>query len=171
MLICDTHADTLYALASGAPSLDITRETLKKGGISLQTLALFVGDSGEHAKAMAFNRKMLIELDKLKAAGYRLIDDPRDAVEGETRFMLSIEGCEVMEDGIETVAQWRKLGVRMAALVWNYENRLGTPARHDTGAGLKPFGRDAAREMARVGIAPDVSHLNERGFWNLLEMG
>ncbi len=171
MLICDTHADTLYALASRAPSLDVTKETLAKGGISLQTLALFVGDSGEHEQVMAFNRKMLAELDKLKAEGFRLIDDPRDAAEGETRFMLSVEGCEIMEDGIDTVAAWRQKGVRMAAPVWNYENRLGVPARHDTGKGLKPFGRDAVREMARVGIAPDVSHLNERGFWDLLDMG
>ena len=46
MLICDTHADTLYrrAMHPDAP-LDVTPEGLRQGGVSLQTMALYVGGS------------------------------------------------------------------------------------------------------------------------------
>ncbi len=63
------------------------------------------------------------------------------------------------------------MGVRMAALTWNYENCIGVPACMNQAAPLKPFGKEAAREMIRLGIAPDTSHLSERGFYNLLEIG
>ena len=172
MLICDTHADTLYAMATNpGRKTDVTLERLEKAGISLQTLALYVGSSADKEEIRRFNGLMMEKLGQLMASGWRQAFDPREARDGETRFMLSIEGCEILEDGPETVSFWREKGVRMAALVWNYENALASPAKHDKGQGLKPYGRDVVREMLRLGIAPDVSHLNDRGFWDLLEMG
>jgi membrane dipeptidase len=172
MLICDTHADTLYSMATNpGHKTDVTLERLKTAGVSLETLALFVGSSTDKKEIARFNGLMMEALKRLLREGWEQADDPRDARAGETRFMLSVEGCEIFEDGLETIGAWRARGVRMAALTWNYENALGYPAKHDMGRGLKPYGREAVNEMLRVGIAPDVSHLNERGFWNILEMG
>ncbi len=172
MLICDTHCDTLYKLAAHPEEpLDVTMKRLKAGGVSLQTLALYVGgDPKPEAVRRLFNA-MYAQFGRLKADGWVQVSDPRDAVDGEVRFMLSIEGCEIFADGLETIAEWRKRGVRMAAVTWNYRNALGTPAKISATDGLTPYGREAVREMARIGIAPDTSHLNERGFYDILEMG
>ena len=172
MVICDTHCDTLYALATRPHQpLDVTMERLRTGGVSLQTLAMYVGaDPRMEAVRPLFDR-MYAEFEQLKAGGWRQADDPREAVDGEVRFMLSIEGCEILSEGLESIAFWRERGVRMAAITWNYVNALGTPAKENATDGLTPYGRQAVREMARVGIAPDTSHLNERGFYDILEMG
>ena len=172
MLICDTHCDTLYKLARhpGEP-LDVTMERLKAGGVSLQTLALYVGGDPRPGAVRRLFDDMLAQLDLLKEAGWVQIADPREAEAGQVKVMLSIEGCEIFAGGLETIAEWRARGVRMAAITWNYVNALGTPAKVNATDGLTPYGREAVREMARVGIAPDTSHLNERGFYDILEMG
>ena len=56
---------------------------------------------------------------------------------------------------------------RMLTLTWNGENELagGSAA---TG-GLKPFGREALRELERCDIVADVSHLNDESFWNVVK--
>ncbi len=51
-------------------------------------------------------------------------------------------------------------------LTWNGPNELASG--HDTGNGFSPFGREAVAEMERQGIVVDVSHLNDRGFEELL---
>ena len=56
----------------------------------------------------------------------------------------------------------------MAAVTWNHENALATPAAVNDTEGLKPFGLAAIREMQRQGIAVDVSHLNIAGFFDIL---
>ncbi len=172
MIFCDTHCDTVYALTvrPGMPT-DVTLERLEKAGVSLQTLALYVGASPKKADIVRLFDRMFKTFLGLTAAGWRQAMDPREAREGEVRVMLSIEGCEILEDSLESIALWRQRGVRMAAITWNYENGLATPAKVDSTTGLKPYGRQAIREMARLGIAPDTSHLNERGFWDILEMG
>ena len=172
MLICDTHCDTLYKLAAHPDeALDVTMDRLKAGGVSLQTLALYVGGDPRPEPVKKLFAGMLREFDRLKAAGWKQVFDPREAVDGETRVMLSIEGCEIFGTSLESIAEWRERGVRMAAITWNYVNALGTPAKINARDGLTPFGRQAVREMARLGIAPDTSHLNERGFYDILEMG
>ena len=172
MLICDTHCDTLYKLAAHPEEpLDVTMDRLKAAGVSLQTLALFVGGDPRPEAVRRLFDGMMAKFDALKAAGWEQVTDPRDAEEGKVKVMLSIEGCEILGTSLEAIAEWRQRGVRMAAITWNYVNALGTPAKINARDGLTPFGRQAVREMARLGIAPDTSHLNERGFYDILEMG
>lgn len=172
MILCDTHADTLYGRAKRPDgAFDVTLDRLKAGGVSVQTLALYVGGKPDIPVIAEMFEKMWQAKDALTAEGWQQVMDPRDAVDGETRFMLSVEGCDLLARDPALLADWRKKGVRIAALCWNHENVLCTPASIAADTPLKPFGREAAKEMQRLGIAPDTSHLNERGFWDLLEMG
>ena len=172
MILCDTHADTLYVRAMHPDRpCDVTKEKAEKGGVSVQTMALYVGPSPELSDIRRAFDKMFAQADALEDAGWKRLDDYRDARAGECAFLLSVEGCDLMGDDPSILEAWRKRGVRLAALCWNHENALCTPAVRDADAPLTPFGREAAKEMLRLGVAPDVSHLNERGFWDLLEMG
>ena len=83
MIICDTHCDTLYNLAVRPGSkLDVTMDTLKAGGVSLQTLALYVG-KGRQGDVEALFAEMFRQFDLLKEAGWRQVDDPSEAVDGQ----------------------------------------------------------------------------------------
>ena len=172
MILIDTHADTLYRRAMHPrEDCDVTLEKMQAGQVTVQTLALYVGSSPALPDiARAFD-KMFREQEKLPLEGWKKYEDYRDAREDEHGFVLSVEGCDLLEGHPELLESWRKTGVRMAALTWNYENCIGTPAKLDAGKPLKPFGREMAKEMQRLGIAPDTSHLNERGFFDLLDMG
>lgn len=172
MLLIDTHADTLYSLAMnpGAPTA-VTGETLRRGGVSVQTLALYVGPSPRLPDIRETFEKMFSVEATLPSRGWKKRTDYRDAAEGETAYVLSVEGCDLLDNSLELLSVWRSKGVRIAALCWNHENCLATPARMDQQAPLKPFGKQAVREMLRVGIAPDISHLNDRGVEDLLDIG
>ena len=171
MFIADTHSDTLYAMAKARPGdpLMITPALLRQGGVSLQTLALWTGPKGQDAEALA--RDELAQLPVLTSAGLRQVDDPSDAKEGECCFMLSIEGGELFQDDIASVRRWREKGVRMAAITWNNSTRIAHSAKSRSTEGLSDYGVQVVREMQRCGMAVDVSHLNEAGFWDLFRKG
>ena len=169
MRICDAHADTLYNLVTvPGKANDLTMERLKKGGVSLQTLAMYVGPKAPLEEVEALFDRMLAAFEDLKRQGWTQAFDPDEAVDGETRFMLSIEGCEVFAKGLDVIQRYRDLGVRMAAVTWNHENALATPHCVNATDGLKPYGLEAVKEMQRLKIAVDVSHLNEAGFYDIL---
>ena len=170
MYIADTHSDTLYAMGvqhAPADRLMITPQRLREGGVTLQVFALWTGGKGNKGDVAGIVQAELSQVPGLIAAGLRQVTDPADARDGEQCFMLSVEGGEVFEPGIHTVQLYRDKGVRMAALLWNNENALGYPAKSGDKRGLTDYGLQVAREMQRVGMAVDVSHLNEAGFYDL----
>ena len=90
---------------------------------------------------------------------------------GKCAALLSIEGADLIECDaakIETVAAW---GVRLLNPVWNRANVLSGTNLEDPDRGLSERGREFVRELYRRHIYPDVSHLSDRGFWDLAEMG
>ena len=95
-----------------------------------------------------------------------------NAVEnGKIAALLSIEGADLIDcdpSKIETVAQW---GVRLLNPVWNRANCLSGSHIAESERGLSEQGRGFIRELYRNHIYPDVSHLSDRGFWDLVEMG
>ncbi|MBR6028240.1 MAG: membrane dipeptidase [Clostridia bacterium] len=170
MFIADTHCDTLFALGVEHKALNevmASPERLAQGGVCLQTTALWTGPKGNAGDVAGIVAAEMSQVPVLEAAGLRRVDDPAEAKQGGLCFMLSVEGGEVFEGGLETVSAWREKGVRMAALTWNHENAIGYPAKGGGSRGLKPYGIEAVREMQRVGIAVDTSHLNEAGFFDI----
>lgn len=172
MLLCDTHADTLYAIAMHPDrERDVTAHTLKAGNVNLQTMALFVGGSKDAESIRTAYDKMKNAIAVLGQEGLVRLYSPADAREGQTGFMLSIEGCDILSGSLALLSEWQQLGIHIAALTWNHENSLATPAVIDQSAPLKPFGQRAVKAMYQMGIAPDISHLNRQGMFDILDMG
>ena len=173
MFIADTHSDTLFNLAKGQKitEVDITPERLIHGGVTLQVFAMWSGPKGPGEDYAALAEAEYAARQQFLDAGVPQVDDPSQAVDGKPHYMLSLEGCEVFQDGLDKVAFWRERGVRMGAPVWNNENALATPAKKNPDDGLTDYGVKVVKEMQRLGIAVDTSHLNERGFYDLFLKG
>ena len=153
MLVCDTHADTLYALSApdrpaGGP-LDVTAELLTAGGgVRVQCLALFVCTNGMRMSPTIVERE-LQAFEGLKQRGFCQITELSQAREGVANAMLTIEGGEAFGGDAAQVDRFADLGVRMAALVWNNENGVAHPALSGSGEGLTPLGWDIVSRMRR----------------------
>ena len=65
--------------------------------------------------------------------------------------------------------EFHRRGIRIAALTWNNENEIAYPAKGGTKNGIKPQGWEILKVMAQLKIAADTSHLNEAGFWELID--
>lgn len=92
----------------------------------------------------------------------------RVLTEGGRGAVLSIEGAEAFDCDVGRLEELAARGVRMIAPVWNYENALAGSCV--TGGGLTARGREFVRRAQRCGIIVDVSHMSERGFWEVCEL-
>ena len=92
------------------------------------------------------------------------------AAAGKTAALLSIEGADLLDcdvHKVETVAQW---GVRLLNPVWNRANVLSGTNAEEPERGLSAEGRDFIHALEEYGIYPDVSHLSDAGFWDLVHI-
>lgn len=90
--------------------------------------------------------------------------------QGKVATLLSIEGADLIDcdvHKIETVADW---GVRFLNPVWNRANALSGTNAEEPERGLSAEGRDFIRVLEEHDIYPDVSHLSDTGFWDLVRM-
>jgi membrane dipeptidase len=95
---------------------------------------------------------------------------------GRVTAIMHLEGAEPIEPDLSNLHEWYERGLRSIGLVWSRANAFaeGVPFRFpsspDTGPGLTDAGRRLVRACNRLGILIDVSHLNEVGFWDVVEL-
>ena len=193
MKVVDMHCDTIGELwkaeKAGKPislrsnSLHIDLEKMRKGDYLLQNFAMFVFLGREKDPLVnvlemidVYNRAMAENADIIgPVLNYEDIEKNRAA--GKLSGMLTIEEGAVLKGNPYVVRSLYQLGVRMLTLTWNFENEIGypntivkakdyDPSRH---YGLKPEGIEIVREMNRVGMIVDVSHLGDDGFWDVVK--
>jgi len=63
-----------------------------------------------------------------------------------------------------------RIGVRVVTLTWHQRNMVADGSGEPSNSGLSKFGREWVREMNRIGMIIDVSHLGQNGFWDTIEM-
>ncbi len=90
--------------------------------------------------------------------------------------VLHLEGAEALDPDLHRLEFFQRAGVRSLGLVWSRPNAFGTgvpfqfPGSPDSGPGLTLAGRRLVRECNRLGLMLDLSHLNERGFWDVARL-
>lgn len=80
-------------------------------------------------------------------------------------LLLTVEGGSALGGKLENLQHLHRCGVKMMTLTWNGANELSGGAATDEG--FTPFGRAVVKDMERLGMVVDVSHLSDRAFWEL----
>jgi membrane dipeptidase len=96
---------------------------------------------------------------------------------GEQRgSILMFEGADMIEPDLSNLRQYYDAGLRVLSPTWSRTNCFATgvpldyPGHPDQGPGLTPEGLALVKKCQSMGILIDVSHLNEKGFWNVIEI-
>ena len=161
MIYSDLHCDTVTRCFEKGESLFDARGHINSFKIEQftkyrQCFALFVDDSKRGEAAFSYFKKLVEfyekEIEKIKSEC--LIP------------LLTAENGAALGGDSDNVYFMAEKGVKMLTLTWNGENELASGVSRDEGR-LKPFGKKVIEKMEKRGIAVDVSHLNEKSFYDV----
>lgn len=193
MKLFDLHCDTLYECCETGKhlrenDLHVNYAAAQRYTHYAQFFALFCGARAP-SEAQAHGRDCLLDtpagerFDRMLQTAKREFAANTDwlmfcrsaadlqaaADAGKAAAFLSIEGAELLPDLPDALDYVYDAGVRLITLTWNYRSRFGCASAVDQDEGLTDAGRQLVRDCVDKGIIVDVSHLSERGFWDVCE--
>lgn len=114
-------------------------------------------------------KKEVKNCDKiLIAKSYKDIDDA--IKENKFYVFIGLEGLSSIGKNLDLIDTYYNFGARHASLTWNEENDLATGVRGNPDRGITELGKQAIKKINRNKMILDVSHLNEKSFWDLIEI-
>ena len=173
-MIADSHCDTISIILDNGDELfsNKLQFDLERFEEGVQFFAAFIApEHASIARAIDIIDKFYVEYEKNKENMY-LITSAADLEPkpGKVGALLTIEGGEGLEGRLSALRMFYKLGVRGMTLTWNGRNQLADGnGEGDAAGGLSLFGREVVCEMNRLGMFIDVSHIAEKGFWDVME--
>ena len=90
--------------------------------------------------------------------------------ENKLYIFIGFEGLISIDDNIDLIDEYYEFGARHASLTWNEENKLATGIRGDSNRGLTSLGKKAVKKMQEKGMIVDVSHLNDKSFFDVIDI-
>jgi membrane dipeptidase len=192
-IVIDTHNDITSPMTdegfdlgardtSGKTQTDIPR--MKEGGLGAEFFAIYV--AAKYAKEGGSARRALEMIDGVYEQARRhpeslemafTSDDIRRIHKaGKISALMGIEGGHAIEDSLPALREFYRLGVRYMTLTHTNTNNwadsaggIGNPPekRHN---GLSDFGKEVVREMNRMGMMVDISHVSDDTFRAAIEV-
>ncbi len=90
--------------------------------------------------------------------------------EKKTAIFFGFQNCSPIEDDINLIEKVHELGCRFMQLTYNNQSLLATGCYEKIDGGVTNFGKEAIREMNRVGIVVDMSHSAEKSTFDAIEL-
>lgn len=89
---------------------------------------------------------------------------------GKFFILLGMEGLSGLGEDVERIHTLYDFGVRHAMLTWNEENAFATGVQGNPERGMTALGKRAVEILQQKKMIVDVSHLNERSFWDVMKV-
>lgn len=180
----DTHIDTPQRIlieradiTKRAPFGHVDIPRLKDGGINAPFFALWVPTYYQGSEAIRRTLQLRDAMQRLFDTHPEMIalaltaaDVERITRNGRVAAILSIEGGHTIANDLAVLRMYHRLGVRSMTLT-HFRNTAWADASTDKPAhnGLTDFGKEVVREMNRLGMIVDVSHVSDKTFLDVLE--
>src|SRR5215813_3772214 len=190
-LIIDTHADTPqrfldehFDLGQDTPVADghIDLGKIKKGNLAAEFFSIWVepdfkGRSADRAMDLidSVYQQAARHPDKMTMA-FTAGDIVRAHEERKFAALMGIEGGHAIQNDLRLLRDFYRLGVRYMTLTWSNTNAWADSSgdiqdpniRHYNG--MTDFGKDVVREMNRLGMIVDISHVSDATFYTALQV-
>ena len=186
-IIVDMHADTVQRVIDENADINqrlndghLDAVRAKEGGLDAQFFSIWVEPQlfgGGGASAM---KRADIQIEAIHDLAIKhpetwematTADDVRRAsADGKIAALMGLEGGYAIDEKIENVQRYYNLGVRYMSPAWSVSTSWAGSSGDAVGEtrGLSDFGKLVVREMNRLGMIVDVSHVSDKTFWDIV---
>jgi membrane dipeptidase len=186
-IVVDLHADTTQRMLD--EKVDLTQRLrdghvdsvrAMEGGLDAQFFSIWVEPELYGAGGPGAIKRADDQIAAVRALGEKhpemwelavsAADVRRIAASGRLAALLGLEGGYAIDERIENVERYYKLGVRYMSPAWTVSTSWAGSSGDDIGKtrGLNEFGKQVIREMNRLGMMVDVSHVSDKTFWDIV---
>ncbi len=183
-VVLDLHCDTTqlivdegYDLAKPHDYAQVDLPRMRKGGVTGVFFSIYTPARLNPVQAM---RRALLQIDTVRQETRRLAQDLVLATtaaqvleakkQGKIAALLGVEGGHMIDSNLSILRTYYELGVRYMTLTHSantpWADSSGDQPQHN---GLTAFGRQVVREMNRLGMMVDISHVSDKTFYDVLE--
>jgi len=189
-IVVDTHIDTTMMLGregwdfmvrhqpvKGEDSNHVDLPRAKEGGLDAAFFSIYMPGTITGPEAV---KRSLILIDHVRSLAEK---HPNEIVlattaaevraahkAGKFAALMGMEGGHMIDDSLAVLRDYQRLGVRYLTLSHsvntNWSDSSGDTPKHN---GLTDFGKDVVRELNRLGMLVDISHVSDKTFWDALE--
>jgi membrane dipeptidase len=186
-IVIDLHADTTQRMLDEGVDLSqrladghVDSVRARTGGLDAQFFSIWVepelyGAGGPRAikradDQIAAVRSLAAKHPEMWEVATSASDVRRIAASGKLAALFGLEGGYAIDDRIENVERYYNLGVRYMSPAWTVSTSWAGSSGDERGKtlGLTDFGKQVIREMNRLGMMVDVSHLSDKAFWDIV---
>jgi membrane dipeptidase len=183
-IVLDTHIDVTPKLQTSWKfdeehkdgHIDLPR--MRKGGLNGLFFSIYMAGTVTGPKAVNDAIERIAAVHRLaeqmpdQVALCVTADDVRKAhKQGKIAALMGMEGGHMINNSLAVLRMYAELGVRYLTLTHSvnvdWADSSGDQAKHN---GLTDFGKDVVRELNRLGVMVDISHVADKTFWDALEV-
>ena len=184
MFLLDSHCDTPTQILRGRDlgidnkDVHVDFPKLLRGGVDAAFFALYIPADLEgeqaynHAIALFDSVKSTVSAHEDKAAFALTAEQAYDnKAKGLFSVFLGLENGSPIGNSLERLQEFYDMGVRYMTLCHTRDNEIcdSCASENKKWHGLSPFGREVVREMNRLGMLIDVSHISDEAFYDVLK--
>ena len=183
-IVLDTHIDVTPKLQTSWKFTEEHKEghihlpRMKKGGLNALFFSIYMSGTVTGPKAVNDAIERI-------AAVHRLAEEAPDQValcvsadqvrkahkQGKLAALIGMEGGHMINNSLAVLRMYAELGVRYLTLTHSvntdWGDSSGDQPKHN---GLTDFGKDVVRELNRLGVMVDISHVSDKTFWDAIEI-
>ena len=112
--------------------------------------------------------------DIKESEAFRLVTNHKELLDSERKrkigLVLGCEGGEIIEDDLNLLHIYYRLGLRVFGFMWNQRNLLADGWDHvSDDRGLSDFGKQVVEELNRMKVVIDLAHMAPKGWWGVMD--
>jgi membrane dipeptidase len=184
-IVVDTHDDTTQRFLDGKFDLDARNSTgsidiprMREGGLGAIFFSIWIPSKITGTEAV---NRALAQIEAVREQVRAHSKDLTLAItaaevreahkQGEIAALMGVEGGHMINSDLNVLRKFASLGVRYMTLTHSGNDEWADSSTDKPAhSGLTDFGKDVVREMNRLGVMVDISHVSDKTFYDALEV-
>ncbi len=186
VILIDTHVDVPYRMYHKWEDISVRTKggnfdypRAQAGGLDAPFMSIYVPSERENAGAKSLADSLIDLVERIQATWpdkFAVARTPAEISANHRKGLVSLpmgmENGSPIEGDLANIKHFYDRGIRYITLTHGHDNHISDSSYDTTRTwhGLSPFGRKVVREMNRVGIMVDISHVSDDAFYDALEV-